>query len=98
MSEHTPGPWNIDGGTNKKGNLYIWKKGEYYGGHAIATVHSDIQEGAEGNAHLIAAAPELLEACKEAKAYILRLEREGKVNNPEVFHTLRAAIITAATG
>lgn len=65
MSEHTKGPWHVDGGTNKKGDLYIWKEGEYYGGHAIATVHGEIEEGSEPNARLIAAAPELLTACQD---------------------------------
>ena len=62
--EHTKGKWAIDGGSSVKGDLFIWKAGNYYGGHAIATVHGEIQEGAEANAHLIAAAPELLRACE----------------------------------
>ncbi len=36
--------------------------------------------------------PELLDACKEAKNFILELEQEGKINNPEIYHTLRKAI------
>jgi len=61
----TRGKWKIDGGiknTNDKGDLFIWKDGKYYGGHGIATVHGEIQEGAEDNARLIAAAPDLLAA------------------------------------
>ena len=38
---------------------------------------------------------DLLEACKEAKGFILGLEREGIVDNPEIFHTLRQAIAKA---
>ncbi len=70
MSKHTPGPWNIDGGTNSNEDLFIWKTGEYYSGHAIATVHGEIQEGSQANARLIAAAPDLLEALVMAKRLI----------------------------
>lgn len=62
---HTKGKWAINGGTNKKGDLFVWKAGEYYGGHAIATVHGEIEEGAEANAKLIAAAPEMADASKD---------------------------------
>lgn len=64
---HTPGPWKIDGGRGKHGDLYIWQnvKG-IMGEHAIATVHEEMVEGAQGNALLIAAAPELLEALRES--------------------------------
>lgn len=80
--KHTKGPWHLDGGTNEKGDLFVWKVGEYYGGHAIATVHGEIQEGAEANAHLIAAAPDLLACVREACAYAHgakfgRKERKG---------------------
>ena len=66
--EHTKGKREIQGGTNAKGELFIWPAGFYYGGHAIATIHGDIQEGAEGNARLIAAAPDLLAACEDFAA------------------------------
>ena len=65
-SKHTPGPWEIGKNTNEKGDLYIWKAGNYFGDHAIATVHGEIQESGKANARLIASCPELLEACKEA--------------------------------
>ena len=66
---YTKGKWILDGGTNKKGDLFIWKAGEYYGGHAIATVHGEIQEGAEANAARICQCVNshdaLVEACKD---------------------------------
>ncbi len=69
IMKHTKGKWKIDGGTNKKGDLFIWKTGEYYGGHAIATIHGEIEEGAEANAeHIVRCVNShdaLLEACKE---------------------------------
>jgi len=64
-TKYTPGPWNIQGGKGKHGDLFVWKAGEYFGGHAIATVHEEVEERAKANAHLISAAPELLEALQE---------------------------------
>ena len=63
----TPGPWEIAGGTNKKGELYIWRK-ELPGiidGGAIATVLHHYPAELPANAALIAAAPELLAALEE---------------------------------
>jgi len=64
-TNHTPAPWKIDGGSNKKGDLFIWRDGQYIGGHAIATIHNEIQEGAKANARLIASSPDLLAALEE---------------------------------
>ena len=67
----TPLPWKIDGGKGKDGDLYIWPDGDYIGGHAIATVHGEIQEGAIGNAAFIVRAcnshEQLLAALKETQ-------------------------------
>jgi hypothetical protein len=49
----------------------------------------------ESNARLIAAAPELLNACKLAKTLLLDLEQAGTIDNPEEFHVLRQAIAKA---
>lgn len=83
--EHTKGKWEIQGGTNGKGDLYIWKAGEYYGGHAIATVHGEIQEGAKGNANLIAAAPDLLEACEGMYELLCRIDNGVWFNDTATF-------------
>ena len=89
-TKHTPGPWHIDGGTNSKNDLFIWKVGEYYGGHAIATVHGEIQEDEAANARLIAAAPDLLKACKQA------LRETFKPGTDPLIKQLKA-VITKAT-
>jgi len=67
MEKHTPGPWFAIQ------NAYYWEirtKGEQYGGDQIgdACASRNINDGAnaESNARLIAAAPELLAACKAA--------------------------------
>ena len=50
---------------------------------------------AEANARLIAAAPELLEACREALALISEFELEALDGRDEVPDLLRAAIAKA---
>ncbi len=57
MSKHTPGPWGI----SKIGNNYDQYMIQAKGGERICNT----VEGKD-NARLIAAAPELLEACETA--------------------------------
>lgn len=63
--KHTPGPWEING-------LHIiTKRSDELGYYSIATVLQPVKQTPhKANAHLIASAPELLEACKEAKKFI----------------------------
>jgi len=72
VSKHTPGPWRINGN-----NMFRWivadsevfthsddvNRSAYGGNMVCESVH-------EANAHLIAAAPDLLEACKVALGII----------------------------
>ncbi len=66
MSKYTPGPWEylngfhyeIYGGLDEKANKF----GELF---PIATINKKERLEAKTNACLIAAAPDLLEACKE---------------------------------
>ena len=57
MNKHTPGPWSVGGPTGFVNQVYIEP--------AIGAVYGSGDE-AQANAHLIAAAPELLEALQEA--------------------------------
>ena len=62
--KHTPGPWFIDT-TNSAAPFGICQDSE--NGWGIAEVKTFAPEGTDaGNARLIAAAPELLEACEKA--------------------------------
>lgn len=67
MSEtkHTPGPWSVN-------ECHVYRYDDEYdeticdtsGAPTEAAFMSDVPDRAEANARLIAAAPELLEACK----------------------------------
>ena len=90
MSEtkHTPGPWKVYGDyivpASSKPNKYGMQSGEY-----IAQHYDTIGCGTKkANAHLIAAAPELLEACIEA-LYWLDVSSRGE---EECAKKLQAAI------
>jgi hypothetical protein len=62
-SKHTPGPWHCK--TVPIGRIWIQDSTTY----AVAHVAKSRKES-EANAHLIAAAPELLEACEMARDVI----------------------------
>lgn len=64
--KHTPGPWEYDWGQKRDGVVENWIVGPVDGNADINTIVSiaNDYEGAENTAHLIAAAPELLEALK----------------------------------
>ena len=65
MSEHTPGPWITDGPAQfahrDRGSMVYAKSGN---GHLVATLENDNSPNHRENARLIAAAPDLLEACR----------------------------------
>jgi len=70
MNEHTPGPWVI-GDRNRAGDFYIKPVHGNAGKNYVAIVVSqgdltltEIPGDADANAHLIAAAPDLMAALK----------------------------------
>lgn len=65
MSEHTPGPWEYDQFENGEMSVFCAKLDSKYHGDWIAHLSHE-GETDEANARLIAAAPELLAACKAA--------------------------------
>ena len=80
MNQHTEGPWFVDG------NSIAHQSGD------IATLDGvRPYEEEEANARLIAAAPELLEACRDAA---IRLEVGNSTDNP-TYRQLEAAIAKA---
>lgn len=72
MSEHTPGPWEVND-TNRSGDLFIGLAGEV-NSFCIAVMQTpfpgipgcDSAEVVAANARLIAASPDLLAACEAA--------------------------------
>lgn len=94
--KHTPGPWRIVG---VDGAIYADN------GIDVGLVHGVNREADESedhemhaNACLIAAAPELLEACEQAE-YWLQCEAEsaapGEIVPTDILRVLRAAIAKA---
>lgn len=73
-AEHTPGPWRVDleSGEIEAGATVI---GTIYGTHDYPCCDEDITEECAANARLIAAAPDLLAACKNFASLAANLER-----------------------
>ena len=87
--KHTKGPWKVSGHTLEDGTrgVVINVKNDYQNVIAFNVFVRD--------ASLIAAAPELLEACQEAAIYIAgRLIAEGKEGSP-MLDQLQKAIAKA---
>ena len=81
---HTPGPWWL----GKHGAVHGGPFVECFNGSAqpqvaLATMHEEIKpEQRDANARLIAAAPELLAACRKVKEYLGRLEDGTDADDP----------------
>ena len=64
---YTPGPWKAEEGSHA---CFIWGPGEFLLDREIATTRrTDISYEFTANARLIAAAPAMYEALKQASAY-----------------------------
>lgn len=89
MSKHTPGPWYVD----SDGDVYVPARG------LLATDFYMAQPTNIADAYLIAAAPDLLEACKAAFAIVDEWSDaepdRGSHNHDEVWRKLRLAIAKA---
>lgn len=89
MSKHTPGPWNWENDRT----ILVAENGERIASDADAQY--DLLDGpnADANANLIAAAPDLLAACKAA------LDRHNYQGDgrpwPQLFDKIRDAIAKA---
>jgi creatinine amidohydrolase/Fe(II)-dependent formamide hydrolase-like protein len=69
-TKHTPTPWEIDGGTDQKGNLFIWRKQPIgtIENHAIAKIFGDKIEVKANAAFIVTAVNNhgaLIEALKK---------------------------------
>lgn len=68
MKAHTPGPWETS--VIEKNGVILWDVCETGGGDMIADLSECGPNNTAANAYLIAAAPELLTACKTALEYL----------------------------
>ena len=94
MTKHTPGPWRVGHGswvvsdtavTGMDGSDAV----EFYGGHLIC-------ESVNGpNSHLIAAAPDLLEACEAMALAFVWYNGDGDFPVCNAIRKIRAAIAKA---
>lgn len=92
---HTPGPWQIHNNVGRKGGLGIVADGAPCVIACMSNVKAWPVE-AEANARLIAAAPDLLEACRMAYRFYRQFNRLSN-NEDEIFQAVKQAI-RKATG
>lgn len=86
--KHTLGPWVILDEPNRHGSYLIYDKNEYGIGEAW-NISEDIQNYA--NARLMAAAPDLLEACIQ---FVRKVEC-GKARSKKSYEQMKKAIAKA---
>lgn len=89
QSKHTPGPWT------RADRQVVVAEAPWMGIATVSGSETDEQNFVNGN--LIAAAPELLEACERAENELLELLEldENSTSVPSVMFVLRAAIAKA---
>ncbi len=98
MSKHTPGPWEYVRETEHMGGYPCNVSHKVKVGQELLTVGchgygwGEPEKEIEANAHLVAAAPELLEACKDALAFVEELDRRGIAQEWSGEGALKAAI------
>lgn len=69
MSKHTPGPWSYWSGYNPFDKIEAQVTAE--GGDIVIASYNHLIAEGEANARLMAAAPDLLEACEALKREII---------------------------
>lgn len=101
MSKHTPAPWKVIDGWDENGEGCFpsvilhgtelqYRKTCGRNGITINCSHDQKVESLMANAKLIAAAPELLEACNIALKYFNGIDTESQ--SEAAFHALNNAI------
>lgn len=96
QNKHTPGPWSV-GELDENQFVNVYAADGY--SVAIEVQGEDLTE-AEANAHLIAAAPELLEACETALGVLYPHFDDDRDRSPEAFasNKILSAIAKARGG
>jgi hypothetical protein len=94
MAKHTPGPWGV------LDHAILSEKVNAYGNFWVAGFgrgDAQLTEEDHANARLIAAAPELLDGCNAALAYLADPPSEFKENRKAAVAIIRAAIAKATS-
>lgn len=102
-TQHTPGPWHWDGSYARRDNSRIIKvvNGPASGNWVAAALdfnRDDRDDEVNANAHLIAAAPDLLASCQFALDWVNRIGEHAPIQfggEAEVAAQLRASIAKA---
>lgn len=95
-TKHTTGPWKIAyGGAEGDGYFSIGSKEKIKTICESSPYPDQFDEELRANARLIAAAPDLLGACKKALAHLAALDGESAPYNVRVRISLREAIAKA---
>ncbi len=85
-TKHTPGPWTV----RYQYNVFAGKRSiAGCGGYTSNDPNEDTHEVNMANAHLIAAAPDLLAACKEARQWLGDAPPDGE---GEFYNELRRVL------
>lgn len=92
-TQHTPGPWYIVNSLNPNHSFEIFGADGYH----VARFEKDGIETELANARLIAAAPELLEACKEMVRHLEETDFDV-CGTPDSLMNKWKAAIAKATG
>lgn len=95
MTEHTPGPWKIDG-TYIVNPLGDTPKGHY--SIAECSFHNGARAECDANARLIASAPDLLAACLAVSEEATDANRNGDIIVPSHVWDLIAQALNKALG
>ena len=98
IAKHTPAPWKIRSDVPYTDGRVVFH-GHWKENVTICRLRHEDKDTQQANAHLIAAAPELLEAAKEIVELAYLSDRGGIVEfRPHEFDDLKAAIARAEGG
>lgn len=92
MSEHTKGPWRVNVANNGV-ERNIQTDDEWY--VAVACVVPEVIGNVDANAHLIAAAPDMLEALERAAAAFNRMDGTYATRLDEHDQQTHSAVLAA---
>ena len=96
MSKHTPGPWKVEPHSSHEMAFLVTSTApQSVGGDRTVMV---TKFASRDDAHLIAAAPDLLEVAKECEAYFRPMAEDGQYLAQQRIDHIRAAIAKAEGG